>query len=81
MSVNELKEKLHQEIDALEDPAALQLLHEAASEFAKATRPDILDLLTPEQMERLDKSIGQADAGNTISHTEVMQKIAQWRSK
>jgi hypothetical protein len=34
MSVNELKEKLHREIDALQDPTALQLLHDAASEFA-----------------------------------------------
>jgi hypothetical protein len=81
MSVNELKEKLHREIDALEDVTALQRLHEAASEFAKVKRTDILDLLTEEQLDRFNKSVEQANEGNTIPHAETMEKIARWRSK
>lgn len=81
MQVNELKEELHKEIDALDDATALQLLHEAASAFAEVKRSDILDLLTQEQMERLQQSIEQANSGNTIPHAEVLQRIKQWRSK
>jgi hypothetical protein len=32
-------------------------------------------------MDRLNTSLEQANAGNTISHSDAMQKIAQWRSK
>lgn len=81
MRVDELKEKLHQEIDALDDVAALQLLHEAANEFSKAKRTDILDLLTDEQLERLNQSLAQANEGQTLSHAEAMKKNAQWRSR
>lgn len=81
MSVKELKEKLHQEIDTLENPTALRLLHDAASEFSKITNCDILDSLTSEQMERLNKSLEQADQGGTIPHKEVMEQLRQWRSK
>ena len=81
MSVEELKEKLHQQIEALEDANALQLLHDAASEFAKNKKQDILDVLTKEQSNKLNTSIQQANQGKTIPHSEAMQQLAQWRNK
>lgn len=81
MSVKELKEKLHKEIEALENPTALQMLHDAASEFSKITKTDILDLLSSEQLDRLNKSLEQAGRGDTIPHEEALKKIQQWRSR
>jgi predicted transcriptional regulator len=81
MGKKKLKEKLHQYIDNLEDEAALQMLHEAAVEYEKTGKRDILDELTPEQLASLQESIKQADEGKTISHDEALKRIAAWRSK
>ena len=70
-----LKKKLHEQIDALDDELALQMLHEAAVEYGKAE--DTRDDLTPEQLERLKKSLEQAEKGNTVSHEEAKKRIKE----
>ncbi len=70
-----LKKKLHEQIDALDDELALQMLHEAAVEYGKAE--DVSDDLTPEQLERLKKSLQQAENGQTVSHEEAKKRIKE----
>jgi len=74
-----LKKKLHEQIDALDDELALQMLHEAAVEYSKAegTR----DELTPEQIERLNESLQQLDNGQWKSNEEVMKLSKTWLRK
>jgi len=74
-----LKKKLHEQIDALDDELALQMLHEAAVEYSKAegTRDD----LTPEQIERLNESLQQLDNGQWKSNEEVMKLSKTWLRK
>ena len=74
-----LKKKLHEQIDALDDELALQMLHEAAVEYSKAegTRDD----LTPEQIERLNESLQQLDNGQWKSNEEVMKLSKIWLRK
>ena len=72
MNKKELKEKLHRQIDELDDESALNMLHEAAVEYGKV-EADILDELSPAQLKRLEESIKQEDEGKTISHEEVMK--------
>jgi predicted transcriptional regulator len=74
-----LKKKLHEQIDAMDDERALQMLHEAALEYSKAE--DIEDELTPEQLERLKKSFKQSENGNTVSHEEAQKRIKEWLTK
>ena len=74
-----LKKKLHEQIDALDDGLALQLLHEAAVEYSKAE--DTCDDLTPEQIERLNESLRQLDNGQLKSHEEVMKLSKAWLRK
>ncbi|HTE09611.1 MAG TPA: hypothetical protein VK645_01555 [Chitinophagaceae bacterium] len=74
-----LKKKLHEQIDALDDELALQMLHEAAVEYSKAE--DTRDDLTPEQLERLKKSLEQAEKGNTVSHEEAKKRIKEWLTR
>ena len=77
MEISETKKQLHAYIDMIEDETQLEMLCEAAAAYA-TEQPDILDLLTPEQLERLQESIRQADEGNTISHEEVMKMAKGW---
>ena len=80
MAVDEIKRKLHSYIDAIEDETQLQLLNEAAEAYA-TRQPDIMDLLTPEQLSRLEKSVKQANEGKLTSHEEVMKLAKQWLTK
>ena len=42
---------------------------------------DILDLLTNEQLQRLEQSIQQVDGGKVISHEDVKKISKQWLMK
>ena len=42
---------------------------------------DVFDLLTPNEQQRLDTSISQADAGKVISHKDLMEEARRWISK
>jgi hypothetical protein len=80
MAAADLKKKLHSYIDMIEDETQLQMLNEAAEAYA-TKQPDILDLLTPEQLKRLEESIKQADEGKLIPNEDVMKLSKQWLSK
>jgi len=43
-----------------------------------ANKPDIIDLLSPEQLKRLDHSLQQAKEGKTKTHEEVMIMDREW---
>jgi len=68
----ELRKKLHSYIDMIEDETQLEMLNEAAESYI-VKQTDILDLLTPEQLKRLEESIEQADKGTIITHEEAMK--------
>ena len=75
MSVIELRKELHHYIDLIEDEEELLILSDAAGAYL-SIKPDVIDLLTPSQLGRLDDSIKQADRGDFISHEEALQKSA-----
>jgi hypothetical protein len=77
----ELKEKLRQYIDNSEDEAALNMLHEAAVEYAITGNKDAIDELTPEQLEKLKESLQQLDSGEWKSHEEVKKIARTWLRK
>lgn len=80
MAKAEIKKKLHQFIDMIEDESQLQMLNDAAEVYA-TKQPDIIDLLTPEQLNRLEDSINQADEGKLTPHEEVKKISSQWLTK
>jgi DNA-directed RNA polymerase specialized sigma subunit len=79
--VEQLKAKIYQQVDKLEDETALQLLEEAVAAYSTTSKKDIVDELTAEQQLRLKESIQQAKDGKTISNDEVKQKAKEWLSK
>lgn len=68
-----LKKKLHEEIDAMDDEMALQMLHDAAVEYGKLDNKQ--NELTTEQLERLKRSFEQSANGETVSHGEAKKGL------
>lgn len=77
MENSELKKQLHRYIDMIEDETQLDLLNDVVQYYV-TKQPDILDLLTQDELEGLKKSIEQADKKETISHEEVMKMANEW---
>jgi len=74
---SDIKRQLHDYIDLIEDESALQLLNEAAEAYI-TNQPDILNILTGEQLKRLEESQKQLLEGKSISHEEVIKRSRQW---
>ncbi len=77
MSSPEIKKKLHNNINQIEDETALHLLNEAAEAYA-TKQPDILDLLTTEQLEELRTAQQQIKEGRGISNEKIVQMSREW---
>ncbi len=68
-----VREQLHDWIDVLDEARAAALLAELESEYADDRE---FPPLTEEELERLDRSIEQADAGMVMSIDEVRRRLA-----
>lgn len=80
MQTSEIKKQLHQYIDLLEDETQLSILNEAAVAYITKQK-DPLELLSEQQIERLKKSIKEADEGKVISNEEMNKKVKQWLTR
>lgn len=61
MPESSIKKQLHEYIDLINDESQLEILYETAEAYAKVEKTDLLDSLSPKQLERLQESIKQAD--------------------
>ena len=80
MASDDLKKQLHHYVDMIEDETQLEMLNEAA-EIYVTKQQDILEMISPEQLKRLEESIKQADEGKLTTHEEVMKLSNQWFTK
>jgi hypothetical protein len=81
MAKSKIKKQLHTCVDMIGDESQLEMLHDAAEKYATKKQPDILDMLTNEQLERLNQSIQQIKEGKVISHEKVIKISRQWLMK
>lgn len=79
--IHKIKTTIYEKVDQLNDETLLQMVEEAVTAYGNTPSKDIIDELTPEQQQRLEDSVKQADNGQTISHDEVKQKSKGWLSK
>ena len=79
--IKKLKSTIYKKVDELNDETFLQMVDEAVTAYSSSSQKDILDELTPDQQQRLQESIQQADKGKTISNDEVKQKAKEWLSR
>ena len=81
----ELKKKLHELIDSIDDEQTLSVLNEDVVPYVIENRTkesdDIEDYLTDEQLKDLDEAIAEADRGETISYEEFKKNMDEWLTK
>jgi len=75
--IKKLKATIYKKVDQLNDETFLQMVEEAVTAYSSTPQKDIMDELTPEEQQRLQESIRQADNGKTISNDEVKQKAKE----
>jgi hypothetical protein len=75
-----VRKNLHQLIDKIEDIEYLNDLYDSIKLFDNHKK-DILDDLSPIQLERLDKSITQMNHGEVIPANIVKAKYQKWLTK
>ena len=83
MSIQEIRSRIHQLVDKIDDePALEQLLNEANQYVADETQPvATLDKLTDMQRGRLEQAVQQHKEGKTVPHQEMKQRHAQWLNR
>ena len=79
--IEKIKATIHKKVEYMTDEVLLQMVEEAVTAYGSPSSKDIIDELTPEQQQRLQESIQQADNGQTIPNEEVKQKTKEWLSK
>ena len=81
----ELKKKLHELIDSIEDEHILSVLNEDIVPYVIENRSkeadDVEDGLTEEQLKELDEAIAEVDRGETISFEEFKKNMEEWRTR
>jgi hypothetical protein len=89
MNQEELKKKLHELIDSIDDEHTLSVLNEDIVPYVIENRTkeadeeadEAEDNLTEEQLKDLEESIAEADRGETISFEEFKKNMEEWRTK
>lgn len=79
--VDNLKRKIYQQVEQIDNETTLQMLEEAVSAYSSLSKSDIIDELTEDQKRRLDQSISQANNGNTTDNEDVKKITKEWLSK
>ena len=81
----ELKKELHYLIDSIQDEHILNVLNDDIVPYIIENRAGVQDaedeLLTDEQLKKLDEAIQQADEGKVMNLEEFKQKMATWHIK
>jgi len=73
------KAKIYKMLEGIEDENILNQVMEDVAFYA--SKKDITDGLTPEQLQELDKAIQEADNKDTISWEDFKKEMNEWRKK
>jgi hypothetical protein len=76
---NDIKLKIYQQLDDIKDETILnQVMEEVVFYTGKK---DIIDNLTPEQLNELDTALKEADDNKTIPWDDFKKEMNEWRKK
>ena len=75
----EVKSKIYQLVDAIEDENILQMVMEDVAYYA--SEKDITDELTKEQVKELDEAIFEADNNETINWSDFKMEMNEWKKR
>ena len=74
-----IKEKIYKMLEDISDEATLNMLMEDVAFYA--SKKDIVDELTTEQLQELDIAIQEANKGETISWDDFKKEMNGWKQK
>lgn len=80
MTATQVRSRFHALIDRVENTERLKQMYDALADV-EGLPDEITDELTPEQRQRLERSLEQVKNGETLTHEEVMAKAKQWLTK
>ncbi len=81
MNTKEIKQKIHQLVEEMEDETALQMLYEEAVEYKTSTAAVEEDELTTEQWSLIEKAREEIKKGEYHTYDEVKEHFAKWLTK
>ena len=76
---NELKSKIYQLVDSIEDENILEMLMEDIAYYAN--KKDIIDELNEEQLQELNEAISEADNNETIDWADLKKEMKEWKKR
>ena len=74
-----VKSKIYQLIDSIKDEATLTQVMEDVTFYA--SKGDIIDELTLDQLKNLDTAIEEVKSGQTIPWEDFKKEMDEWRKK
>ncbi len=74
-----VKSKIVQMLEGIEDETVLNQVMEDVAFYA--TKKDIVDELSPDQLTELDKAIEEADKNEIIPWDDFKKEMNEWRKK
>ena len=74
-----VKTKIYQLPESIEDETVLNQVMEEGNFYA--TKKDIVDEITPDQLKELDKAIEEAGNKETISWNDFKKEMKEWKIK
>ena len=73
----EVKSKIYQLIDSIEDENVLQMVMEDVAYYT--SKKDIVDELNEDQLKELDEAISEADSNETIDWEDFKKEMNEWK--
>ena len=74
-----VKSRIYKMLEGIEDETVLNQVMEDVKFYA--TKKDIVDELSKDQLKELDKAIAEADNKETITWDELKKEMNEWRKK
>ena len=75
----EVKSKIYQLVDSIEDEYILQMVMEDVAYYA--SDKDVTDGLTKDQLKELDEAISEADKNDTMDWNDLKNEMNEWKKR
>ena len=77
--ISEIKSKIYQLVDSIEDEHLLQMVMEHMVYYV--SNKDITDDLTKEQLKELDEALSEADDEETVDWKDFKKEMNEWKKE
>ena len=81
MSISEIKNHLHQQIDKISDESLLKEIDEIISRTQDANSDEVWNKLPDDLKRSIEEGLIQSETGQVISHEEFLIRFGKWSTK